>query len=239
MRGEAQPRPDSPLLVLTGAGVSAESGVPTFRDAAGLWEGRRPEDVASPAAFHRDPLDVWKFYWERREKLLTLSPNPAHRAIAAWQEKFGDFPVVTQNIDGLHQLAGSRNVWELHGSLWIDRCVACGHERRVQTGRETGIPRCSCGAIYRPGVVWFGEALPETVLNNAFEAARNARRVLVIGTSNLVYPAALLPRLALEAGSEVIEFNPEPTPLTPHATRFIQGKAAQTLPTFNPGDGLE
>lgn len=222
------------VVVATGAGISAESGVPTFRDANGLWQGRRPEDVATPEAFERDPRDVWSFYYARRGNLETVIPNPGHRAIAAWQGRFGDVPVITQNIDGLHRLAGSRRVLELHGDIWRSRCLACRREALdCATGFPAGeLPRCACGGLLRPAIVWFGESLPEGTLDEAFRLATGARTLVVVGTSNLVYPAAGIPMAAIDAGVEVIEVNPEPTPLTARAARFIQGKAAEILPTL-------
>lgn len=199
--------------------------MPTFRDAGGLWEGRRPEDVATPEAFARDPWDVWRFYLERRRTARSVSPNAGHAAIAGWK-----CPVITQNIDGLHQRSGSEKVLELHGSLWERRCVVCG---AVEADLETDFdepPRCACGELYRPNIVWFGEALPEATMEEAFAIARSVRCLIVVGTSNLVYPAAAIPLAALAAGAAVIEVNPRPTALSERATRFIEGKAGDVLP---------
>lgn len=220
------------LAVATGAGISAESGIPTFRDAGGLWEGYRPEDVATPEAFRRDPKLVWQFYLDRRKTALKVSPNPGHLAIAQWQERFGEVPVITQNIDGLHQRAGSRRVLELHGSLWKRYCLACHRkEEDLATEMPGGeMPRCACSGMLRPSIVWFGESLPEDALEESFRLARSVKRLVVVGTSNQVYPAASIPLLALEAGAEVIEVNPQETPLSSQASRFIKGKAGEILP---------
>lgn len=224
------------LAVATGAGISAESGVPTFRGPDGLWHGRRPEDVATPQAFRRDPVDVWEFYYARRRNLLAVAPNAGHRTIAAWQDEFGACPVITQNIDSLHQAAGSRKVLELHGSLWRARCEECGaiREDRTVEAAETGVPQCSCGGRLRPDVVWFGESLAPGIMESAVAIASRVRLLVVVGTSNLVYPAASIPLAALAAGAVVIEVNPEPTSFSPRATRFIAGKAGEVLPTLSP-----
>jgi NAD-dependent deacetylase len=222
------------LVALTGAGVSAESGVPVFRGPEGLWRSFRPEELATPEAFARDPCLVWEWYAWRREKVAACRPNAAHAALARLEARLPGFLLVTQNVDGLHAAAGSRRIVELHGSLWRVRCTRC---RACETDRRVPLPelppRCSaagCGGPLRPDVVWFGEALPEAALGAAFAAAREAEVVLVVGTSSLVYPAAALPQLARSAGAFVIELNPEPTPLTPLADVSLRGKAAELLP---------
>ena len=221
------------VLALTGAGISAESGVPTFRGPEGLWRQYRPEELATPEAFEADPKLVWEWYAWRREKIAPLSPNAAHRALADLESRTEHFLLATQNVDRLHQQAGSRNLVELHGSIWELRCTGCGrsHEdRRVPLGDLP--PRCSCGSIERPGVVWFGESLPEDAVALAWAAARVAEVVLVIGTSSLVYPAAALPQVAKGAGGFVIEVNPERTPLTPMADVSLRGKAVEIVPAL-------
>jgi NAD-dependent deacetylase len=221
------------VLVLTGAGVSAESGVPTFRGPEGLWRQFRPEDLATMDAFERDPKLVWEWYAWRREQIAPLRPNPAHQAIAALEREAPDFLLATQNVDGLHRQAGSRSLVELHGTLWRVRCTGCG---QVEDDRRVPLPelppRCACGAGLRPDVVWFGEALPAAPLEQAFAAARDADVVLVVGTSSLVYPAAALPQAARAAGAFVIEVNPEPTPLTPLAQVSLRGRAAEVVPAL-------
>jgi len=221
------------VLVLTGAGVSAESGVPTFRGPEGLWRQFRPEDLATPEAFARDPKLVWEWYAWRRERIAPLTPNAAHRAIAALEERADTFLLATQNVDGLHQGAGSRRVVELHGSLWRVRCTGCGRleeDRRVPLAELP--PCCECGALLRPDVVWFGEGLPEGAVAEAWGAAESAEVVLVVGTSSLVYPAAALPRVAQGHGAFVVEVNPEETPLTALAHVSLRGKAAEIVPVL-------
>jgi NAD-dependent deacetylase len=226
-------RQASSVLVLTGAGVSAESGVPTFRGPEGLWREFRPEDLATPEAFRQNPELVWEWYAWRRERIAPTRPNAAHRALAALESIATEFLLATQNVDGLHSLAGSRRVVELHGSLWRLRCTSCdavAEDRRVPLPELP--PRCRCSALQRPDVVWFGEALPEHALSQALEAARRAQVVLVIGTSSLVHPAALIPRVAQGAGAFLIEVNPEPTPLTHAADAALRGRAAEIVPVL-------
>jgi NAD-dependent deacetylase len=228
-----------PILALTGAGVSAESGLATFRGPEGLWEGRDPMELATPEAFARDPLDVWRFYAWRRRMALQANPNPAHLALAAMEGARDDFLLVTQNVDGLHERAGSQRIIRLHGSLWRLRCVAEGSEkedRREDLGELP--PRCECGAMLRPGVVWFGESLPHEAIDTAARAAREARVVLVAGTSGLVYPAAGLPGIAGEAGAYVVEINPERTPLSALADEHLAGPAGEILPLLAEDAGV-
>jgi NAD-dependent deacetylase len=219
------------VLALTGAGVSAESGVPTFRGEGGLWGRFRAEDLATPEGFERDPRLVWEWYAWRRERLASLEPNAAHRALAAFERRLPGFLLVTQNVDGLHAAAGSRRTVELHGNIWRSRCTSCDARKEDARGPLSELPpRCQCGGTLRPDVVFFGEALPEESVRRAFEASREAEVVLVIGTSSLVYPAAALPQLARGAGAYVVEVNPEETPLTPLASVSLRAKAAETLP---------
>jgi NAD-dependent deacetylase len=224
------------VLALTGAGVSAESGVPTFRGPGGLWRQYRFEDLATPQAFARDPKLVWEWYAWRRDTIAGLSPNAAHVALAAMERRLPGFCLATQNVDGLHAAAGSRRVLELHGSLWRLRCVECGHaadDRRVPLPELP--PRCACGKLLRPDVTWFGEMLPEAAVAEAVAAARSAEVVLVIGSSQLVYPAAGLPEVAQARGAFVIEVNTEDTPLTPSADVALRGTAAELVPALVPG----
>jgi NAD-dependent deacetylase len=201
------------VCVLTGAGVSAESGVNTFRGPGGLWEGQRVEDVATPRAFARDPAFVWKFYNARRAALRTVRPNPGHDALVALERRWGadKFTLVTQNVDGLHRMAGSETVLELHGNLRRVRCTACARleDRGLEPLPE--LPTCpDCSALLRPDVVWFHEMLPEAVWMAATVALANCGCLLVVGTSAVVYPAAGLIEAAQELGKPVIEVNPEP-----------------------------
>jgi NAD-dependent deacetylase len=223
------------IVVITGAGVSAESGVPTFRGAGGLWRDFRAQDLATPAAFARDPRLVWEWYDWRRQGLAQVKPNAAHDALARLEQRHaGAFLLVTQNVDGLHAAAGSRKLVEVHGNIWRLRCSACGREREDYAAPLPALPpRCpQCGGLERPGVVWFGEALPEEALNAAFDAAGACDLMLVVGTSAVVYPIAYLPRVARERGARVIEVNPEETALTPLAHESIRGLAAEVLPSL-------
>jgi NAD-dependent deacetylase len=221
-----------PVAVLTGAGVSAESGVPTFRGEHGLWRNFRPEQLATPEAFRRDPALVWEWYDWRRGLIGACAPNAAHETLAEMEALLPDFTLITQNVDGLHQAAGSRNVLELHGNIWRTRCTRCG-----RTSDDHGVPlpeippRCSqCGALLRPDVVWFGESLPSQVLEGAWAAAARCRLMLVVGTSAEVQPAASLPLVALRHGARLVEVNPTETPLSPHAHEILRGPAAKVLP---------
>jgi NAD-dependent deacetylase len=219
------------VLVLTGAGVSAESGVPTFRGPEGLWRQFRPEDLATAEAFERDPKLVWEWYAWRRERIAPLRPNAAHVALAALEARVPEFLLATQNVDGLHAVAGSRKLSELHGSLWRVRCVSCAvrREERSVPLRELP-PRCACGGLLRPDVVWFGEPLPEGEIERVMLAGRAADVVLVVGTSSLVYPAAAIAPIARSAGAFVVEVNPEETPLSPLAHVSFRSKAAELVP---------
>jgi NAD-dependent deacetylase len=227
------------VVALTGAGVSAESGLATFRGPDGMWEGRNPMELATPEAFQDDPLTVWRFYAWRRLQAAKASPNPAHKALAAFEKARNRFHLITQNVDGLHEASGSREVLRLHGSLWRLRCTEEGHEfedLRSDLGQLP--PRCECGALLRPAVVWFGEPLPMEILSAAEKAARSAKLVLVAGTSSLVYPAAALPQIAQSAGAYIVEVNPEPTPLTPYANERLAGPAGEILPLLVANAGI-
>lgn len=224
------------VVVLTGAGVSAESGVPTFRGGGGaaVWKGMPFSVISSAEMLERDLPAVWEWFDYRRGLLQTLPPNPAHIALARWQDHFEDFTLVTQNIDGLHQRAGSRDVLELHGSIWRARCVTCGVRYDLSERQdEERPPAChECGAALRPDVVLFGEMLPAGAFERAFERTEACDLFLVIGTSALVYPAAALPEIASRAGAYTVEINPEPTPLSVLCDEVINGKAGEVLPQF-------
>lgn len=218
-------------MALTGAGISAESGVPTFRDAqTGLWARYRAEELATPEAFSRDPKLVWEWYSWRRELVARARPNAGHHALVALQDGPAQLIVVTQNVDGLHVRAGSRDVVELHGNIASTLCFAEGTPVESYDDRSVP-PRCPrCAAYLRPGVVWFGEALPQRALQQAEVAASSCDVVLSIGTSGLVHPAAGLPLLAKRHGAFLIEVNPNATPLTPHADVVLAGAAGDVLP---------
>ncbi|MFN2290134.1 MAG: SIR2 family NAD-dependent protein deacylase [Anaerolineae bacterium] len=223
------------VTVLTGAGISAESGVPTFRGEGGLWRNYRAEDLATPQAFRRDPALVWEWYDWRRGLVGACQPNAAHETLAEMEDALPELTLVTQNVDGLHRLAGSRNVLALHGNIWRLRCSrGCRpnwEDRRVPLPEIP--PRCpDCGALARPDVVWFGESLPRRELEAAFEAAQRCQVMLVVGTSAVVQPAASLPVVALDRGAYVVEVNPQSTPLSAVVDEVIRGPAAQALPAW-------
>ncbi len=219
------------VVALTGAGISAESGVPTFRGLGGLWENEAVEDLATPEGFARDPRKVWAWYDARRRQIASCAPNAGHRALARYEAAHPGFTLVTQNVDGLHRAAGSERVLALHGEIFR---VRCAREGAVREDRRVPLPeippRCSCGALLRPDVVWFGEPLPEREMDQATRAARSADLFLAIGTSALVYPAAELPVIARRNGAYLVEINVEPTPLSPLADEVIEGPAARVLP---------
>jgi NAD-dependent deacetylase len=221
------------LVVFTGAGVSAESGLGTFRDPGGLWERFRPEDLATPEAFERDPALVWRWYAHRFDAMRRAEPNPAHRAIASLERQFPSLLVVTQNIDRLHQRAGSSTVLELHGTIWRSHCSRCGRSEPTEAlPAADPPPRCACGGRFRPSVVWFGESLPAETFERAIDATRRADLFLVVGTSAAVWPAAGLIEIAAEAGALVVEVNREETPLTPLANLHLRGAAGEILPAL-------
>ncbi len=222
----------SHIVVFTGAGVSAESGLATFRGVGGLWADFDPATLATPEAFARDPKRVWDWYVSRYVGVRDSEPNAAHRAIARLGESFPSLLVVTQNIDRMHQRAGSRKVLELHGNIWNARCNACGREADMATliDLADGPPRCGCGGRMRPSVVWFGERLPMGVFEEAAAAAADCGLFLVVGTSATVYPAAGLIELAAGNGAFVVEVNREATPLSHLADRSYRDPAGEVLP---------
>lgn len=222
------------VVALTGAGISAESGIPTFRGEGGLWKNYRAEDLATPGAFARDPRLVWEWYDWRRQAISRCEPNPGHAVLARWESRFQTFTLVTQNVDGLHRRAGSRRVHYLHGDIWVVRCLGCGAETVDQRVPLPELPpRCPCGALLRPGVVWFGEGLPGSVMEAAAAAVEEAEVVLVIGTSGLVYPAAGLPARGRAAGAWVVEVNVAETPVSGVAHQVLAGPAGEILPRLD------
>jgi len=229
------------VTVMTGAGISAESGVPTFRGTDGLWRDYSATDLATPEAFARDPRLVWQWYRWRRGIIGRAEPNPGHLALARLQSRIPAFTLITQNVDGLHQRAGSTRAIELHGNIWRARCArGCGVVRDsagetlgdAPAGDQAPVPVCPCGALLRPDVVWFGEALDQSRIDLAVRAAEDCQVFLAIGTSALVYPAAGLPLVAANAGALVVEINVDDTPLTPHAGLVLRAKAAEVLPAL-------
>lgn len=227
-------REASRVIIFTGAGISAESGVPTFRDAqTGLWARYSPQDLATPQAFRRNPQLVWQWYAWRRDLVSGAVPNPGHLALVELEQRFPTFTLITQNVDGLHQRAGSRRVVELHGNLFRNKCL--DEEIIVESWKDTGgiPPRCPhCGAWLRPDVVWFGEMLPVDALRKAEAAVRDCDIFFSIGTSALVYPAADLPFAALRNGAAVVEVNPQVTPLSELASFSLRGAAGELLPAM-------
>jgi NAD-dependent deacetylase len=222
------------VLVMTGAGVSAESGVPTFRGGGNttVWKGLPFEVISSAGMLDRDLPAVWEWFNYRRGLLAALKPNPAHEAIARWQKLFSDLTLVTQNIDGLHQAAGSCNVVELHGNIWRARCFDCESRHDVRELKfDNNVPVCfDCGGNLRPDVVLFGEMLPAGAFEAAAMKAQTCELCFVVGTSAVVYPAASIPEIARAAGAYLVEVNPEPTPLSSLCDELLTGKAGEILP---------
>lgn len=227
----------SRVVAFTGAGVSRESGLATFRggDDQSLWSKFRPEELATPQAFARDPQRVWQWYAWRHQSAFQARPNPAHQAIARFADLFPSFLLVTQNVDGLHQRAGSRGVLELHGTLRTARCHACGRRMDMSEALERSPEepvRCDCGGLYRPDVVWFGEQLPMDVLQRAMEESSRCDVMLAVGTSATVFPAAGLIEMAHRGGAAVIEVNPEPTAFSRLADLRVTAPAGEALPAL-------
>ncbi len=222
----------SRVAVLTGAGVSQESGLRTFRDTrSGLWAQYKPEDLATPQAFARDPKLVWDWYAYRREAIKGVRPNAGHYALAEMEKNISEFTLITQNVDGLHRMAGSKNILELHGNILNVRCSECGTFVEIWGDDLEAVPRCeSCNGLLRPDVVWFEESLPRAQLEAAVNATRTCQVFFSIGTSGVVRPAAALANAAKAKGSVVIEINADPTPLTPNADFALQGKSGRILP---------
>ena len=231
----ARLKPDARVTVLTGAGVSAASGVPTFRGADGLWKQFRPETLATPEAFRRDPKLVWEWYDWRRQKIAACQPNAAHHVLAKWSTRFPGFTLITQNVDGLHERAGTENVVRLHGSIWEvscwDGCAKAPDRWRDDTVPFAAIPpSCPhCGGMIRPGVVWFGESLDPDIVDRA-AAAAECDVFFTIGTSAVVYPAAGLVDIARRSGAYTVEINPEATPASGAVDLSIRGAAEEILP---------
>lgn len=226
------------IVALTGAGISAESGIPTFRGPGGLWRNFSPEKLATPEAFARDARLVWEWYDWRRGVIHKAEPNAGHRALAELERRQAaagggkaGFTLVTQNVDGLHDRAGSRNLLKLHGDIWRVRCLRCGVEEwNKRVPLEPLPPRCRCGGLLRPAVVWFGEPLPEARWQRALAASRRAQVFLIIGTSASVYPAAGLAEVACEVGAKLAVVNTDPTPVDSLADWVLRGPSGEILP---------
>ena len=203
------------LVAFTGAGISAESGIPTFRGKDGLWSKYDPTKLASPWGFQENPKLVWEWYKWRMSMIMNAKPNPAHYTLALLEKMHILKSIITQNIDGLHQKAGSLNVIEIHGNIWKVKCTVCNYRSRLIEPPESVPPHCpKCGAILRPDVVWFGEPLPEDEWSRAIGEASRCDVMLVIGTSGVVMPAALIPNIAKSKGAIIVEINPETTPIS-------------------------
>jgi NAD-dependent deacetylase len=223
------------ICSLTGAGISAESGIPTFRGEEGLWKTYRAEQLATLSAFLQDPKLVWEWYDWRRGIIASKEPNPGHEVLASWEEFFPQFTLITQNIDGIHQRAGSQKVIELHGNIWKHRCI---DENTITENHDVPLneipPHCEkCGALLRPHVVWFGESLDGSILHQSFMLSSSCDVMFSIGTSAVVQPAASLPLSAEESGAKVIEINPDPTPLTGYADFSFRAKSGEFLPVLD------
>ena len=220
------------ITVLTGAGISADSGVPTFRGADGLWRNFRAQDLATPEAFERDPRLVWEWYNWRRESIATKQPNPAHIALVELERRTHDaFWLITQNVDGLHRAAGSQRLSEIHGNIWKVRCTVCGVISDNHEIPLPALPACPlCHALLRPHIVWFGESLWEEDLRRCHQAIQGCDLFLVIGTSGVVYPAAGFASVAKEVGAVVIEINLESTPQSDLVDLSLQGRAKDLIP---------
>ncbi len=214
------------IAVLTGAGISAESGIPTFRGPGGLWRNFRPEELATPEAFERDPQLVWEWYLWRRRLIAAAEPNAGHRALVELERRTPRFTLITQNVDGLHDIAGSQRILKIHGDIWHSRCSVCSYQLRDRSTVEMPAPCPECGAMLRPGVVWFGESLPRIVWDEAERAVAQAEVLLVAGTSATVYPAAGLLHLA----RYVIEVNREETPFSDRVAVSLRGTCGEVLP---------
>jgi len=219
------------VIALTGAGISAESGIPTFRGKNGLWRKYRPEELATFQAFIRNPKLVWEWYAWRISMVLNAKPNPAHKALSKMEQMGILKAIITQNVDNLHERAGSKNIVKLHGDILKVRCIGCRYEKKLNEPPTEIPPRCpECGSLLRPGVVWFGEPIPPQALRETQIHMEKADTIIVIGTSGVVYPAAAIPYIIRERGGKVIEINISQTAITPITDYSLQGKAGEILP---------
>ncbi|MCG6168104.1 SIR2 family NAD-dependent protein deacylase [Leptospira sanjuanensis] len=220
------------ITAISGAGISAESEIPTFRGADGLWNNFRAEDLATPQAFEKDPKLVWEWYLWRRNIIESKAPNPGHTALADLERSHPDFFLITQNVDGLHETAGSRKLVEIHGNIFLNRCVSCGQESKEKISESDSLPpRCnSCGGPLRPGVVWFGESYDEDKLNLSIARMQNTNLLLILGTSGSVSMPVYLAQIAKRSGSLLVEINPERSSFSSSVDLFLQGKTGKVLP---------
>ncbi|MGB3342031.1 MAG: NAD-dependent deacylase [bacterium] len=220
------------LFVLTGAGISAESGIPTFRGAQGLWKNYSATELATPQAFEKDPALVWEWYQWRQDLISNAKPNPAHYALAELEKIIPHFLLLTQNVDGLHQRAGSKNILELHGNIFRTRCLQCNKITAYKAPEKISneiLPRCSCQGLLRPDVVWFGESIPQTIWQESLDFLKEADTALICGTSGVVWPAAAIPEIARQSNTRTIEINLEPTPVSSIVDLSINEKAGEVL----------
>ncbi len=221
------------LIALTGAGISRESDVPTFRGKDGLWRNYDPMELATPQAFARDPKLVWEWYQWRQKLIYECHPNPAHKTLAKWETKDILKHVITQNVDNLHQRGGSKKITQVHGNIFWLKCSSCTYNSSLMTPPEH-VPICpECGAKLRPDVVWFGESLDPKVMRKVYAELEKADAIIVIGTSGIVHPAASFPFMVKQNGGGIIEVNLEQTPITSYADVFVQGKAGEILPQID------
>lgn len=218
------------IVFFTGAGISAESGISTFRGTDGIWNKLKPEELANFDAFLKNPDRVWEWYQYRRKIINESAPNPAHLAIAELENYFNNLVVVTQNVDNLHRRAGSKTVYELHGNIESNYCIKCKTFYNSPDFASDKVPVCKCGGLIRPDIVWFGEFLPQDVFDSAESAARNCDIMFVVGTSSVVFPAAQIPIIAKQSGAILVEVNLEQTELSYMADYLIPGRAGQRLP---------
>lgn len=221
----------SNLVVATGAGMSKESGIPTFRDApSALWANYNPEDLATPEGFRKDPPLVWRWYEERRKMIAKTSPHAGHFAVAELEKMYGGFLLVTQNIDNLHREAGSRSIVEFHGNIFRNKCFDQEHPVDKLPQTDEVPPRCHCGSLIRPDVVWYSEMPAQEDFERSVSALAVCEAILVVGTSGMVYPAAGFPAMAKKSGAKVVEVNPDETPITAYADVFVKAPAGEALP---------
>ncbi|MBM9502239.1 NAD-dependent deacylase [Leptospira sp. 201903071] len=220
------------ITAITGAGISAESGVPTFRGADGLWKSFRAEELATPQAFQKDPELVWEWYHWRRSIIESKHPNAGHRALAELEKSHPDFFLVTQNVDGLHSSAGSKNLVEIHGNIFINRCKSCGNEIKTLTNdSKEKLPKCNlCGSLFRPGVLWFGESYEEFKLDLSIQRMQKTDLLLIVGTSGAVGMPVYLAEIAKKGGALLVEINPEKSSFSSSVDLFIPGKSGEILP---------